>query len=344
MRRGQDNHGLRWVYCVKVRVDRIRIGQVCWSQNFKYRIETILVFYLHLLNISSEDRNNPCVLLTPTKYQQNLGFEIVTRAWSKSRNVTEIITTAPLSNQITGFMKQYGYIVQIFLLPSKRQHARRANLYYLQQTCPFLILSTLTLIKIKLLWLPTMVNNQMSGFNRQYFLMDVMGNALCEIKEKNTTYQFNNWALNGGPSVQERRVTMVFETRLSNLLSSEKCFVYIHGPPFQSDFHPIQTEVPSMIMEAEGMITPSIRIVNAQNPGIVYAHLSQDSFGSSLMRLGADTYHLTVEPGVDVALMTALVLMWDYREAHMEHRKKYGPVGHGLHGRHHRETGFSFNL
>eukprot|EP00116_Pleurobrachia_bachei_P012184 sb/3472446/ len=42
------------------------------------------------------------------KWFRNLGFEIVTRAWSKSRNVTEIITTAPLSNQITGFMKHYA--------------------------------------------------------------------------------------------------------------------------------------------------------------------------------------------------------------------------------------------
>ena len=96
-----------------------------------------------------------------------------------------------------------------------------------------------------------------------------------------------------------------------------------------------------MVMEADGLLSSHIRIVDAQNPGIVYAQLGQDGLGSSLMRLGADTYHLTVEPGVDVAFMTALVLMWDYREEHQRLKKKHG------YGRHHGNHGgglFGLNL
>eukprot|EP00116_Pleurobrachia_bachei_P011658 sb/3471920/ len=57
--------------------------------------------------IHPDDRFSTCAKKI-IKGFRNLGFKIVTRAWSKSRNVTEIITTAPLSNQITGFMKHYA--------------------------------------------------------------------------------------------------------------------------------------------------------------------------------------------------------------------------------------------
>eukprot|EP00116_Pleurobrachia_bachei_P007556 sb/3467818/ len=66
------------------------------NQNWTSLLEVVEISSASILPFC---RNNPCVLLTPTKYQQ--------------------------------------------------QNARRANLYYLQQTCPILILSTLTLICLK---------------------------------------------------------------------------------------------------------------------------------------------------------------------------------------------------
>eukprot|EP00116_Pleurobrachia_bachei_P004115 sb/3464377/ len=83
--------------------------------------------------------NNPCVLLTPTKYQQ-WGLRVLVKhkdCFYRVFKTLAVTSWAQATKTAQCCVGRFG--------PAKRQNARRANLYYLQQTRPILILSTLTL-------------------------------------------------------------------------------------------------------------------------------------------------------------------------------------------------------
>eukprot|EP00116_Pleurobrachia_bachei_P000284 sb/3460546/ len=82
----------------------------------------LAIAFLIKLGIHPDDRFSTCAKKIIKGLEiSDLKYVIVTRAWSKSRNVTEIITTAPFSNQITGFMKHYATeITRHFSIPKCR--------------------------------------------------------------------------------------------------------------------------------------------------------------------------------------------------------------------------------
>jgi len=120
------------------------------------------------------------------------------------------------------------------------------------------------------------------------------------------------WHMMAGDKMEDRRVTMAFR----HFSLHTKCYVYVYDAPFPHEDDSTDTSgLKPAIMIKSSVMGFDIKMYDGETKE-VYARMSKDVARELL--IGNDSYCLSIEPGIDIAFITALALMWDYATTDMK--------------------------
>eukprot|EP00116_Pleurobrachia_bachei_P009983 sb/3470245/ len=191
------------------------------------------------------------------------------------------------SHKICIFGPQYCYPHQFQLLLKEKFFKLRDDCFKIQDTAGNTFFQ---------------VSNPWASLRSKHVLKDVYGNDICKIKKKLWAFRYTWHML--ADTLLFTRSAMFMCTSLPSHTRTIQLKLGRHLQP--------------LLMMKSSVFGFDIKIYDGQNQDVLYAHMSKDAFRDILLSHGDDSYCLTIEPGVDVAFMTSLALMWDYAISDMQ--------------------------
>ena len=157
------------------------------------------------------------------------------------------------------------------------------------------------------------VSNPVNSIRGKHVITHLHGDDVAKIKKKLLSVH-PIWHLNGGPKLESRLATLVFELTL--LKKKAKVYQYPHPYPSEDDDTKYEHITPSLLIKSDNS-GRDFKVFEAFGSEVL-ATISRRQHGNSEMLVETDNYTVTVNPGVDVLYMICLALMYEYALSDIE--------------------------